>query len=148
MTSEQFSDQKILSLWKNPLIPFSYRGIRSFRVGLKTYFDQDIPSSRLLKILSQDPTFITHQRRNKKILRRTYYLKYYGELCQADLAYMFSYNDYKYIILFIDCYSNKIFTKPLKSKDSAEVKNALEQFFKELKTPIHVFETDRFVVFN
>jgi hypothetical protein len=56
---------------------------------------------------------------------------------------MFSHDDYNYIILFIDCYSNKIFTKALKNKDSHTVKQALEEFFKELKAPIHVLETDR-----
>lgn len=143
MAGESFSDAKLLSLWRNPLIPFSFRGVNSVKVGLKTLFDQDIPSSRILKVLSQDPVFITHQRRYKRIQRRSYYLGYYGELCQSDLAYMFSENNYKYIILFIDCYSNKLFTKALKTKDSAEVSEALKEFFTEFGAPIHVFETDR-----
>ena len=56
---------------------------------------------------------------------------------------MFSENNYKFFLLTVDCYSNRIFTTPLKSKNGPEVAEALRSAFDQLGVQIHVFETDR-----
>ena len=144
MAKRDISDEEILRLWQDPSFPAAYRGVRSVQLYLKTEYDLDVSANRLYQILSKNPVFITHQRRYKKIQHRSYYLRFFGELCQADIGYLFSWNDYKYFLLFIDCYSNQIFTKALKTKDSQEVSKALKEIFAKIKTQVHIFETDRY----
>lgn len=60
-----------------------------------------------------------------------------------DIAYMFPFNKYLYFLLLVDCFSLKIFVRPLKSKSSKEVGRAFEEIFQEFNAPIHVLETDR-----
>ena len=61
----------------------------------------------------------------------------------ADVAYMFSENDFHYFVLVIDCYSKRLYTKALKTKSSPEVAKALKEAFEDLGVQIHVFETNR-----
>lgn len=75
--------------------------------------------------------------------RRKYDVRFYGETVQADIAYMHPFDNYLYFLLVIDCFSLKIFVRPLKSKSSAAVKTAFEDIFEEFNAPIHVLETDR-----
>jgi hypothetical protein len=84
-----------------------------------------------------------HLKPQRQFDRRQYDLHRYGELVQADIAYMFPYNNYKYFLLVIDCYSSKIFTCPLKSKDSKTVANAFAKIFEEFKADISVLQTDK-----
>ena len=137
------SDQKILELWKSPYFSGSYRGIRTFQILLKTDLDIDVSQKRLYSVLKKDSTFLIHQKPNRKIDRRSYDLHNYGELVQADIAYMFDYSGYKYFLLAVDCYSSKVFTIPLKSKDSKVVAEAFKQIFSEFKSKIYEIQTDR-----
>jgi hypothetical protein len=75
--------------------------------------------------------------------RRHYDLHSYGELVQADIAQMFEYNQFRYFLLLIDCFSSKIFVKCLKTKNSEEVAKAFSEIFDEFGAEIHVLETDR-----
>ena len=43
----------------------------------------------------------------------------------------------KYYLLVIDCFSSKIFTVPLKTKDSKTVAAAFEDIFKAFKAKIY-----------
>ena len=56
---------------------------------------------------------------------------------------MFSENNYKFFLLVVDCFSNRIFTTPLRTKSGKEVTEALKSSFDHLGVQIHVFETDR-----
>ena len=56
---------------------------------------------------------------------------------------MFSENQYNFFLCVVDCYSNRVFTRALKTKSGPEVSQALKECFKELGVQIHVFETDR-----
>jgi len=95
------------------------------------------------QILKKDSIFLIHTRPNRSIERRKYDLRFYGELVQADIAQMFEYDQYKYFLLLIDCFSSKIFVKCLKSKSSEEVARAFSQIFETFGAEIHVLETDR-----
>ena len=48
----------------------------------------------------------------------------------------------------VDCYSNRVVTRSLKTKSGPEVSQALKECFKELGVQIHVFETDRYLISN
>ena len=143
MSSDNISDEEILRLWKSPLFSGSFFGIRKFTLLLKTDLNITVPESRVLRILSQDPIFITHQRKRQKIRHRNFFLSSVGECVQGDLAFMFSRNDFKYIVLCVDIFSGKIFTRAIKDKFSATVAKALRSIFNEFKTQIQKFETDR-----
>jgi hypothetical protein len=137
------TDEQILELWRDPTFAGSYRGIKTFQILLKTDQNIDISQKRLYNILKKDSIFLIHTKPQRKIERRHYDLHNYGELVQADIAQMFEYDDYRYFLLLIDCYSSKIFVKCLKSKNSEEVARAFSEIFKEFEAQIHVLETDR-----
>ena len=137
------TDKKILELWRSPSFSGSYRGIKTFQLLLYTDLHIDVSESYLYRVLKTDPIFLMHTRPKRKIHRRKYDLRFYGELCQADIAQMFEYNDYKYFLLLIDCFSSKIFVKCLKNKDSETVSNAFSEIFDNFGAEIHVLETDQ-----
>jgi hypothetical protein len=137
------SDQKILQLWRDPSFAGSYRGIKTFQLLLKTDLNIDISEKRLSNILKNDSIFLIHQRPKRKIVRRSYDIRFYGELVQADIAYMFEFNDYKYFLLLVDCFSLKLFVQPLKSKTSEAVQAAIQDILKEFGAPIEKLETDQ-----
>ena len=140
------TDERILELWRDPTFSGSYRGIRTFQILLKTDLNIDVSQQRLYNVLRNDSIFLIHTKPKRKIERRHYDLRSYGELVQADLAQMFEYDHFKYFLLLIDCFSSKIFVKCLKSKNSEEVAKAFSDIFEEFGAQIHVLETDRGVL--
>ena len=137
------SDEKILELWRSPTFTGSYRGVRTFQMLLKTDLDIDVSLRRLYQILKKDPIFIIHQKPKRNFERRSYDVKNYGELVQADIAYMFEFNSFKYFLLLVDCFSSKIFTVPLKNKDSFTVAKSFEKILKEFNAKVYEIQTDR-----
>jgi hypothetical protein len=141
--SEPVSDKKLLELWRSPNFTGSYRGIKTFQILLKTDLNIDVSQDRLYKVLKQDPIFLIHQTPHRKFQRRKYDVQNYGELVQADIAYMFEYDSYKYFLLLIDCFSSKVFTYPLKLRDSKTVAKAFEELLTQFKSQIYEIQTDR-----
>ena len=137
------SDSEILSYWRNPEFSGSYRGAKTFQILLKTDLGEDVSINRIYKLLKTDKIFILHQRPIRNIERRPFDVKFYGQVCQSDLAFMFKFEDYNSFLLFVDLFSLKVFVQPLKSKSSQNVKIAFEQIFKDFKSEIHILETDR-----
>jgi hypothetical protein len=137
------SDSELLSYWRNPDFSGSYRGGKTFQIFLKTDLGEDIPLNRIYKVLKTDKIFILHQKPIRNIDRRPFDVKFYGQVCQSDLDFMFKFEDFNSFLLLIDVFSLKIFVQPLKSKSSQNVKNAFQQIFKDFKSDIHILETDR-----
>jgi hypothetical protein len=137
------TDERLLELWRDPNFSGSYRGIKTFQVLLKTDLNIEVSKKRLYNILKKDKNYIMHQKPIRNFERRHYDVNFYGELCQMDLAVMFNWTNYIYFLLLIDCFSLKMFAKPLKSKSSANVASALEKIFEEFGAPIHVLQSDR-----
>ncbi len=136
------TDNDILKHWRNPHFSGSYLGIKSFKALLKTDLGIDVSERRLFKVLKTDPIYLIHLKPNRQFDRRHYDLRFYGELVQADLAYMNPYDNFKYFLLAVDCYSSKVFVEPLKSKDSNEVAQAFEKILDELKVKVYEVQTD------
>ena len=137
------TDQKLIQLWRDPNFSGSYRGVRTFQILLKTDLNIEVPQSRLFKVLKKDKNYIMHQKPVRNFERRHYDVNFYGELCQMDLAVMFNYSGYIYFLLLIDCFSLKMFARPLKNKSSPTVSKALNEIFEEFGAPIHVLQSDR-----
>jgi hypothetical protein len=145
--STNISDEEILRLWKSPSFAGHFVGSKKMALLLKTDMNIDVPESRILKVLSKDPIFITHQRRREKIQHRKFFLSHVGELVQGDLGFMFSRNQFKVFLLVVDLYSHRVYTKALRNKSSKTVASALKAIFDQFKAPIEKFETDRSLTF-
>jgi len=139
------SDEEILKLWRDKNFAGSFRGVRNFKVLLKTDRGVDVSEERLLKILKTDPIYLLHKTTKRKIQRRHYDVNFYGQLVQIDLAYMFSSEEtnYKYFILAVDAYSFKIFVEPLRDKSALTVSDALKKIFKKFDAPIYEVQSDQ-----
>jgi len=139
------SDEDLLKLWRDPSFEGSYRGARTFQVLLKTNLNIDIPLTRLYRVLANDQIYLIHQRANKKIERRHYITHNYGELTQMDIAVMFKDEEsgYQYFLLLVDVFSSKVFTEPLKSRETSEVLKAFKKIISKFEAVIYELQADR-----
>ena len=139
------SDDKLLELWRDPNFSGSYRGVKTFQILLKTDLNINVSESRLYKILRNDQIFLMHQRKTKKIQRRSYDVNFYGQLVHIDLAHMYPdpTSGSKYFLLLIDVFSFKIFVHPLKEKSSETVAKALKTIFSDFGADIYEIQSDR-----
>jgi hypothetical protein len=141
--AKMLTDEDILKLWRDPKFSGSFRGVKTFQVLLKTDLNIEVSERRLYKILKNDSIYLMHKKAIRHFARRHYDVRFYGELVQMDIAYMFNFKGFKYFLLVIDCFSSKIFVKVLKSKDSKIVSNALKDILKDFNSPISVIQSDR-----
>lgn len=138
----KISDSKLLQLWKDPHFEGSFRGAKAFQTILKTNLNINVSERRLRNLFLTDKLYLIHQKR-RSTDRRKYDLNFIGELLQADLAYMFDYEGFKYFLLVVDCFSSKLFVEPLKDKSSASVTKAFKKIFSQFGTKIYKIESDR-----
>jgi hypothetical protein len=113
------------------------------QILLQTDMGEEVPLNRIRNVLKHEKIFIIHQKPVRNIQRRKFDVRFYGEVCESDIAYMFPWEKFIYFLLFIDIFSLKIFAEPLQSKTSKAVKAAFEQIFKKFNGQVHVLETDR-----
>ena len=137
------SDEQILQLYKDPNFVASFTGVRNFRNFLFTEKGEHVPEKRIYSILKKDPNYIIHMKPARKYETRSYDIQSFGELVQADLAEMFEYDGYKYILVVIDVFSKHIFAEPLKDKTAKTVGESLEKIFQQFQSPITKLETDQ-----
>lgn len=93
--------------------------------------------------LRSQETYTLHKPVQRHFTRNKYILSNYNELWQVDLSDMRTYSKYndgfKYILCVIDVFSKYAFARPMKTKDSATVKQCFETIFTEAKaTPRHI----------
>lgn len=143
MTDNVLSTEEIIKLWRDKDFEGSYAGIKTFQTLLKLNKNIDISERKLYEILKNDPIFLMHMRSKKKVQRRFYNLNYYGELVQSDLAFMFEFEDFKYFVVVVDCFSGKVFVEPIKNKTSETVLNSLKRLINKFNAPITKFECDQ-----
>ena len=135
------TEEKLLSLWRDPKFGGSYRGVKTFQMFLKTDKNIDVSEKELYNIVKKDPIYLMHLQ-TKSVKRRKYFLSNVGELIQSDLAFMFPFNGYKYFIVFIDCYSFNLYTEAIKDKKSVTVLETFKRFLKKSRI-IDKLETDQ-----
>lgn len=110
---------------------------------LKTDLNENVPLSRIYKILQKQPFYLYQVKKIERFPRRFYDVQSFAELFQADLAHMFDSGDgYSYFLLVTDVFSNKIWTFPLKTKAKNEVKDAFEKLFSSLTVLPTIISTD------
>lgn len=141
----EINEDEILRLWKDISFPGSFRGLKTFQAVLKTDKNIDISEKKLLQIFRKEPLYLIHQIKPRKKETRPVITHNYGEIVQADLAYMFEDvpTKSKYFLLLVDVYSQKIFVEIIDNKESQTVASALENIFKRFGAPIYQLQTDR-----
>lgn len=139
-------EDEILKLYKDISFPASFRGLKTFQAVLKSDKGIEISEQKLRRILQKEPIYLIHQLKPFKIKRRSTITHNYGELTQADIAFMFSDSDNNkpsYFLLLVDVYSGKVFVEVLPNKESHSVAKALEDIFKRFGAPIYEIQTDK-----
>lgn len=82
-----------------------------------------------------------HKQARRNFKRRKVILRSLNDLFQADLVEMIPYarenNNYKYILIVINCFSKFVWAFPLKNKSAPEIKEAMEKVFLK-QTPVNL----------
>ncbi len=138
------SDEKLISLWKDPNFCGSFSGLNNFHAALAAAENIHIPKEKLFSILRQDPDILLEtKKRLKKIPRRHMILHGVGILWQADLGQLYQFNDKQYFLLCIDVFSRQIFCEALEHKTAVEVKKAFKKIFERAMMKPEKLETDQ-----
>lgn len=150
ISEDKTEEEKILKLWSDINFPGAYRGIKTFQAVLKTDKGISISQKKLYEILQKQKTYLTHQVKPFRTKYRSAITHNYGEVVQADIAYMFEDGpkSEKYFLLLIDVYSNKIFVEVIPNKDSKTVATALENIFRRFGAPIYEIQTGMTQIFQ
>ena len=140
--SEEFADL-IRTLWKTTSFAGAFGGVSNFRHALQYEMDVDVSIRKIRKILSGIKTFSTFMRLSKNYATRHYHIHGSFMLWQADIVNMWRDDDYKFILLVVDCFSLKTFAKKLKTKQSEEVREAFKEIFKNAGGIPEKLQTDQ-----
>ena len=105
----------------------------AFTEKIKRYLRQNVPHS-------------LHKPKRKIFPRRRIITHYPGQIIQSDLIDMqrltTKNSGFKFILVVIDCFSKKLWTKSLKSKSGPETANALRDIFVSMKYPVQTIIFD------
>jgi hypothetical protein len=126
----------------------SFSGINNMQRSI--FLEKGIHVRRALvnKALNEIPTYVQHLRPIRKFERSHYNVTAFGEVCQADIAYMFDFEGFKYFLLVIDLFSHRIFTRPQKTKNKAETLESLKDIIDREKLEIYTLQTDQGMEFK
>ena len=97
-------------------------------------------TSKLIKYLRRNTTHSLHKGVRKKFIRRKIVTHYPGHITQSDLIDMQKFSgsnkNYNYILVFIDCFSKRLWLEPLKAKSGKETASALRNILDKVPFPI------------
>jgi len=131
------SDEEILKLYRDPSFPAAFGGVRYFQTYLKTEMNESVALNRLYNIFKKEPFYVMSQRQIVRFPKRRYDVKSFGELVQADIAQLYDHDGFKYFLVVVDIFSQRVWAQPLKSKKALEVKNAFIEIFKSMEPTIN-----------
>ena len=120
----------------------------------QAYFDQlysDLTqpgayTNKILKYLRKNTTHSLFKRKRRKFPRRKIITRYPGNIVQSDLIDMQKFSGsnsgYNYILVVIDCFSKKLWTRPLKTKRGQETAQALRSILDSMQYPVQTMIFD------
>ena len=115
----------------------------------KLYSDLTQPgayTNKLLKYLRRNKTHSLFKRKRRKFPRRRIITRYPGNIVQSDLIDMQKFSGsnsgYNYILVVIDCFSKKLWTRPLKTKQGQETADALRSILESMRYPVQTMIFD------
>ena len=120
----------------------------------QAYFDQlysDLTqpgayTNKILKYLRKNTTHSLFKRKRRKFPRRKIITRYPGNIVQSDLIDMQKFSGsnsgYNYILVVIDCFSKKLWARPLKTKRGQETADALRSILESMKFTVQTMIFD------
>ena len=103
-------------------------------------------TNKILKYLRKNETHSLFKRRRNVFPRRRIITRYPGNIVQSDLIDMQKFSGrnsgYNFILVVIDCFSKKLWTRPLKTKRGDETANALRSILESMKYPVQTMIFD------
>ena len=97
-------------------------------------------TKKLLRYFRKNQTHSLHRGVRTNFPRRKIITHYPGQIVQSDLIDMqklsASNSGYNFILVFIDCFSKKLWTEPLKNKTGIETASALRNIFQRITFPV------------
>ena len=103
-------------------------------------------TNKLLQYLRKNRIHSLHRPKRHKFPRRKIITRYPGNILQSDLIDMQKYSmknsGYNFILVVIDCFSKKVWVKPLKTKRGDETAAALRSIFLSMRYPIQSLIVD------
>ncbi len=103
-------------------------------------------TNKLLRYLRKNEVHSVHRPKRKRFPRRQIITKYPGNILQSDLIDMQKYSrknsGFNFILVVIDCFSKKLWVRPLKSKRGEETARALRSIFLSMRYPIQSLIVD------
>ena len=103
-------------------------------------------TNKILKYLRRNKTHSLFKRKGRKFPRRKIITRYPGNIVQSDLIDMQKFSGsnsgYNYILVVIDCFSKKLWTRPLKTKRGQETAEALRSILESMKYPVQTMIFD------
>ena len=103
-------------------------------------------TNKILKYLRKNETHSLFKRRRKVFPRRRIITRYPGNIVQSDLIDMQKFSGrnsgYNFILVVIDCFSKKLWTRPLKTKRGDETADALRSILESMKYPVQTMIFD------
>ena len=131
-------------LYYNANNPASYGGIAPLARALR---NKRIPKSKVVDWLKTQDTYTLHRPARKRFPRNPYLVFQPYELWQADLNDMRGLSEFNdgvnYLLTVIDVFSKRLYVRPLKRKEGAEVANAFEDIFNESPKTPKCLQTDK-----
>lgn len=131
-------------LYYNPIQGTSYSGAARLIEKAK---QAGIPEKKVKKWLQNQDAYTKHRRVVRRFPRRRYTLLGIDDLWQADLADVSNLaqwnNGVKFWLVIIDCFSKFVWVKPLKSKSSTVVVNAIASILAETGRKPRNLNTDK-----
>ena len=103
-------------------------------------------SRKLLRYLRKNENYSLHRPKRKNFPRRRIVTHFPGHIVQSDLIDMQKIatknSYYKFILVVIDCFSKKLWTRALKSKSGEETAKALRSILESMKYPVQTMIFD------
>lgn len=144
MGDTTLEDNEILkNIYYNLNNPASYSTVDKLYKAV----DKKISKDNIKKWLRGELAYTLHKPRRINFKRNHYYIYTINEHWQADLMDLQSlseFNDqYKYVLLIIDCLRRYVWTRALKTKKAIEVLKAFQSIVNEAKATPTFLVTDR-----
>ena len=99
-----------------------------------------------MKYLRRNTTYSLFRRKRRKFPRRKIITRFPGNIVQSDLIDMQKFSGsnsgYNYILVVIDCFSKKLWTRPLKTKRGQETAQALRSILESMQFPVQTMIFD------
>jgi Integrase core domain len=132
-------DDRLSTIYYNTSHPAAFSTLNA----LYDAVNRSISKTVIAQWLEKQKTYTLHRPKRKRFPRNFYNVNNIADLWQTDLICwenLAEYNDeYKYILVVIDCFSKFAYTVPLKSKNADTVVGAFKKIFDDVKlTPIRM----------